>query len=74
LDVATDRPPKARSRRSSLPDHYQGKEVIMINKYERPVVVELSSACSAVRHQTKFPNITYDAMDRPTVGAYEADE
>jgi len=45
----------------------------MINKYERPVVVELSSACSAVRHQTKFPNITYDAMDRPTVGAYEAE-
>ncbi len=43
-------------------------------KYEKPEVVELSSACTAVQHHVKFPNVVHDAMDQPTIGAYEADE
>lgn len=43
-------------------------------KYERPEVVEVALACNAVQHHVKFPNVVYDVMDRPTIGAYEADE
>lgn len=43
-------------------------------KYEKPEVVELSSACTAVQNNIKFRNVVYDVMLRPTIGAYEADE
>jgi hypothetical protein len=43
-------------------------------KYEKPEVLELSSACTVVQQQVKFPNVVHDAMAKPTIGAYEADE
>jgi hypothetical protein len=43
-------------------------------KYEKPEVVGLSSACTAVQINIKFRNVVYDVTLRPTIGAYEADE
>jgi hypothetical protein len=43
-------------------------------KYERPEVVELPAACSAVQLSIKFRNVVFDVMLEPTIGAYEADE
>jgi hypothetical protein len=45
-----------------------------MKKYEAPEVVMLPSASAAIQAQAKFPNNVFDAMDKPTVGAYEADE
>jgi hypothetical protein len=53
--------------------HFNPKEVITM-EYEKPEVTSLTSACLVVQNHVKFPNVLYDAMDRPTIGAYEADE
>ena len=53
--------------------YFNQKEVITM-QYEKPEVTNIASACSVVQNHVKFPNVLYDAMDRPTIGAYEADE
>jgi hypothetical protein len=42
-------------------------------KYEKPEIVALGTACTAVQGVSK-PGIDLDNMHRPTTPAYEADE
>jgi hypothetical protein len=56
---------------NSLREFLRDKELAM--KYEKPEIVALGTACTAVQGVSK-PGIPLDNMHRPTTPAYEADE